>query len=283
MTYQEYIQNILDERGRFGIPDGEYKERHHIVPKCMGGNNKKDNLIDLTAQEHYEVHKLLSEENPRNLGLLYAWHMMSHGGGSSKKRTVQNEEEYTQARKKYAEYMSEHFSGENNPKYGVSCNIGPDNPMFGADRKREKSPWYGKQRDNNTKEKFCYDGCKRIFQKDLDGNIVNVFVSAAEASRLTGINYTCIKDVARHRNRCNTAGGFKWEYDESCVPFKDNQKKTVMQMDLQGNIIAVYESIVEAHRQTGIDKSSISHACSGIQKRKTAGGYEWKFVENENE
>ena len=46
MTYNEFIQNILDTRGRFGIPDGEYKERHHIVPKCLGGTNDKENLID---------------------------------------------------------------------------------------------------------------------------------------------------------------------------------------------------------------------------------------------
>lgn len=283
MTYQEFIQNILDERGRFEIPNGEYHERHHILPKCMGGTNDKNNLIDLTAQEHYEAHKLLAEENPENAGLLYARHMMTHGGGSSKKRIVQNAEEYAEARKKYAEYISEHFSGENNPSYGISRITGFDNPMFGVDRKKENSPWFGKKRDAGIKEKFCYGGCKRIFQKDLDGNVVNVFTSAAEASRLTGINYTCIKDVARHRNRCNTAGGYKWEYDESYIPFKSNKKKPVAQIDSEGNTLAVYGSIAEAHRQTGIDKSSISHACSGIQQRKTAGGYEWKFVVNGNE
>lgn len=62
ITYQDFIQNILNTRGRFGIPEGEYKERHHIVPKCIGGTNDKDNLIDLYAREHFIAHKLLAIE-----------------------------------------------------------------------------------------------------------------------------------------------------------------------------------------------------------------------------
>ena len=55
MTYNEFIDNILKSRGRFCCGD-EYHERHHIVPKCMGGTNDKENLIDLFAKEHYVAH-----------------------------------------------------------------------------------------------------------------------------------------------------------------------------------------------------------------------------------
>ena len=64
MTYTRFIKGILDERGRFGIPEGEYKERHHITPKCLGGTNDEENLIDLYAREHYIAHKLLVQDNP---------------------------------------------------------------------------------------------------------------------------------------------------------------------------------------------------------------------------
>ena len=76
ITYEEFIQNILDTRGRFACGD-EYHERHHIIPKCMGGTNDKDNLIDLYAREHFEAHRLLALENPENEKLIYAWHMMA--------------------------------------------------------------------------------------------------------------------------------------------------------------------------------------------------------------
>ena len=36
-------------------------EVHHIVPKSMGGSNKKDNLVKLTYKEHYICHLLLTK------------------------------------------------------------------------------------------------------------------------------------------------------------------------------------------------------------------------------
>ena len=56
MTYIEFINDILNTRGRFACGD-EYHERHHIIPKCMDGSNNEDNLIDLFAREHFVAHK----------------------------------------------------------------------------------------------------------------------------------------------------------------------------------------------------------------------------------
>ena len=36
-----------------------YSEKHHIIPKCLGGSNAKDNLVSLTAREHFICHWLL--------------------------------------------------------------------------------------------------------------------------------------------------------------------------------------------------------------------------------
>lgn len=36
-----------------------YKETHHIIPRSLGGSDSPDNLVDLTAKEHYIVHLLL--------------------------------------------------------------------------------------------------------------------------------------------------------------------------------------------------------------------------------
>ena len=84
MTYKEFIDNILETRGRFGCGD-EYCERHHIVPKCLGGGNEEENLIDLFAREHFEAHRLLALENPKERGLQYAWWRMCQCNRSSKK------------------------------------------------------------------------------------------------------------------------------------------------------------------------------------------------------
>lgn len=39
--------------------EGVYYESHHILPKSLGGSNKKYNLVLLTAREHFVCHWLL--------------------------------------------------------------------------------------------------------------------------------------------------------------------------------------------------------------------------------
>ena len=118
VTYEEFIQDILNTRGRFACGE-EYHERHHIVPKCMGGSDDNENLIDLYAKEHFEAHRLLAAENPNNDKLVYAWWMMSTMKSEyTKERYEVSAAEYEEAKKAYANIMSNKMSGEGNPFYG---------------------------------------------------------------------------------------------------------------------------------------------------------------------
>jgi ssDNA-binding Zn-finger/Zn-ribbon topoisomerase 1 len=38
-----------------------YVERHHIIPKCLGGSNEVNNMVMLTAREHFVCHYLLTK------------------------------------------------------------------------------------------------------------------------------------------------------------------------------------------------------------------------------
>lgn len=58
----------------------------------------------------------------------------------------------------------------------------------------------------------------------------------------------------------------------------NSTKKKVIQYDLQHKKIAIFESAMEAKRQTGVNNQSISLVCQG--KRKTAGGFIWGFQES---
>ena len=117
ITYEEFIQNILDTRGRFNCGD-EYHERHHIIPRCMGGTNDKDNLIDLFAREHFEAHRLLALENSENEKLIYAWHMMAVVKDKNQDRYELSPEEYEEVKIACAKMQSETRSGKNHPNYG---------------------------------------------------------------------------------------------------------------------------------------------------------------------
>jgi hypothetical protein len=53
-----------------------YYEKHHIIPRCMKGTNNKDNLVLLTAREHFLCHWSLIEMYPEENKLKYAFWMM---------------------------------------------------------------------------------------------------------------------------------------------------------------------------------------------------------------
>jgi hypothetical protein len=53
-----YISLIANAQSR-ELPPDTYTERHHIIPKCMGGPDTSNNLVRLTAKEHFIAHRLL--------------------------------------------------------------------------------------------------------------------------------------------------------------------------------------------------------------------------------
>ena len=55
IRYFNIINNAMSRKNE------GYTEKHHITPKCMGGTNEPDNLIRLTAREHFICHRLLAK------------------------------------------------------------------------------------------------------------------------------------------------------------------------------------------------------------------------------
>ena len=54
-------------------------------------------------------------------------------------------------------------------------------------------------------------------------------------------------------------------------------RKPILQLDLNGNLIKEWESAVKAKLELKISNKSISEVCR--RKRKTAGGFKWKYKE----
>ena len=74
MDYKKIHDKII-ERAKTRKLEG-YGEKHHIIPKCMNGTNEKNNLVKLTAREHFLIHWLLHEMYPENSDLRYAFWSM---------------------------------------------------------------------------------------------------------------------------------------------------------------------------------------------------------------
>lgn len=160
MSYNDLINNVIETRGRFNC--GKiYHERHHIVPRCMGGTDDIDNLVDLFAKEHFIAHKLLAQENPENYKLVYAWWMMCHYINNTNERYEPTPEEYEEARMCFAKTASQKMMGDGNPNYGKPAH-NKGKPLTDEQKKKlsaakkgkytgEQSPLYGKPSPNKGK------------------------------------------------------------------------------------------------------------------------------------
>lgn len=58
-------------------------------------------------------------------------------------------------------------------------------------------------------------------------------------------------------------------------------ERKVIQHDLDGNLVGMYDSISEAAEKTNLTVYGISKACRG--GLKTSGGYVWKYIDNKDE
>lgn len=98
-----------------------YTERHHIIPQSLGGSNGKNNLVDLTAREHFICHWLLIKmtEGEDRCKMLYALNGM-------KAQNKYQERYHTKITARvYEKYRIEH--AENHSKVMKSKNIIPWN------------------------------------------------------------------------------------------------------------------------------------------------------------
>jgi hypothetical protein len=85
-----------------------YTEKHHIIPKTLGGKNDKSNIVVLTAREHFVCHllltKMLLDDNRHKM--VYALHMLSNASNKKHQRYTPSSKLYEYERKLFAETHS---------------------------------------------------------------------------------------------------------------------------------------------------------------------------------
>lgn len=79
MNYVKHYCNLI-ERARNRNSLIGYSERHHILPRCLGGSDDESNLVTLTAREHFVAHQLLVKLHPEHVGISYAAMLMTRLG-----------------------------------------------------------------------------------------------------------------------------------------------------------------------------------------------------------
>jgi hypothetical protein len=92
-----------------------YCEKHHIIPKSLGGNDLKENLVDLTAREHFVCHWLLTKMvcSPHKEKMIYAVWMMANQENQHQQRYKITGRIYESLRQKYSRVKSVHTKTHN--------------------------------------------------------------------------------------------------------------------------------------------------------------------------
>lgn len=124
-----------------------------------------------------------------------------------------------------------------------------------------------------------------VRQYDLNHNFIEEYSTIAEADKLTGINFRYISRAAKGERK--TAGGYIWEYanerkiiqSKSSFVYdvkKDKSAVPIIQFDMNGNMIAEYNSVGEATRTNNFaNRTNITQNLRG--KTKSAYGYVWMY------
>lgn len=89
-----------------------YTEKHHVIPKSLGGSNKSSNLVSLTAREHFICHRLLTKmvEGLDRQKMIHAWWAMSTLKKDCQNRYRLTASQYQLVREEYSKLIT-----KNNP------------------------------------------------------------------------------------------------------------------------------------------------------------------------
>ena len=191
-----------------------YTEHHHIIPRSEGGPDNNDNIVALTAREHYICHLLLAKiyNDYKMLSAVVFMQCKSH---SNKRDFKFNSRLYACVRKEFAVKMSIVHKGKHHSeatrrkmseiKRGKHCSDETKKKLSDINSGKY-NPFFGKHHTDESRRKMS----KKVFQYDLNGNFIAEFKSQGEAAASLGLKSQCnlcsaMKNKLPYRN-------FIWKY-----------------------------------------------------------------------
>lgn len=205
---------VIRKKFKSTNPEYVYYERHHIIPKCMGGSNARTNLVLLTPEEHYLAHLLLVKIYKGHPGLtsaainltrkknghpvnnkLYGWLRKQHADNvaflHTEKKVGMHNKKHTEETKQKMRNSSPHTpmpKGVDSPHYGV--------PKAEEHRAKLSAAKTGKKAGPHTEEtKQKMRSARKLQTRTRDMQISVdglIFSSATNAAKSLGITVSAL-------------------------------------------------------------------------------------------
>jgi NUMOD3 motif len=173
MNYQKIYDSLIergvnrqkDKRRRQMHAEIGMVERHHIIPKCIGGEDISTNLVFLTPEEHVLAHLLLIRIYPNNQKLIYAANWMTN--------RVKSNKEYGWVKRQFSKKISDFFIGVPRSESSI---IKQKDTMIEKYKNGYISPRVGKSLSDEHKKAISDGNIGKVVQtkskSSLDGYIL---------------------------------------------------------------------------------------------------------------
>jgi len=145
--YTIWYYNIIDSAKARNV-HSDYTETHHILPKSLGGSNDTNNLVKLSAREHFVCHLLLTKMTSGPSQHKMAFALNSFRRSSSNQQRKLTSRQYESVRRIVSRARSEALIGNTYSK-GIK-----KGPLSDETKEKIRSKLKGKPLSNETKKKL---------------------------------------------------------------------------------------------------------------------------------
>jgi hypothetical protein len=168
--YTRWYYNIIQRAKSRKLPTDVYIEKHHIVPRSLGGDNQQENIVSLTAKEHFICHMLLVKmttgKSKRSMAYA-AWQMTNI---DSRQRYSPTSRIYSLLKKNLSETYKGvpktkiHWLGKSHSTQTKTLQSevkkSSNNPMWGKKHKKKSKETISEKQKGIPKPKFVCSKCQ---------------------------------------------------------------------------------------------------------------------------
>lgn len=222
--YKKVYNQLIESRKSRGLDKSKldgYYEKHHIIPKCMGGKNEDSNYVLLTYREHILAHMILHRIYPNVNQVLGLFAILISKNKNLKRDKSMSSRYLSSLKEAYIKAKDELARKQ----------IGKSVPPEVREKLRKAS--LNRKISEDTKKKL-YNTRFRIKIQDSSGNIYN---SIKECSKELNIPETTLKYWIK-----NSMNGFKK---------LNSSERESFSLKVQGPDGTIYNSIKECSKVLG--------------------------------
>ncbi len=197
MNYRLHYDRLIDRARLRYIENNTYVEKHHIIPKCLGGSNKKENIVKLYAEEHFVAHQLLVRIYPGEQKLVYALHIM----------TVENLYQQRSKNKEY-KWIRERYSAVcRNKRLTEEHKSKISEGLKGKRKGKSYEDQYGKERAEEL---------RKLKSEQLTGRKIDSIITEKQiATKIKNGNHRHSQETRNKISKANTGHKFADERKEN--------------------------------------------------------------------